>query len=178
MKWSTSPHRPPHLFVDNAWYFVTASTLNKSRFLATTEHLQLWVETFKALITEFKITLASWVVLQNHYHILFMPAAGRDLSAFLKRLHGSASRKINLLDGQPGRKIWYSYWDTCIRGEHDFWTRLNYIHYNPVKHGYVENPEDWEYSSYSFYLRDNDNDWLKACEQEYPVQVLFDDDKF
>ncbi|MDP1546755.1 MAG: transposase [Anaerolineales bacterium] len=164
--------------MDNAWYFVTASTLNKTHILATPAHLNLWVQTLKTLALEFKIVLAAWTILQNHYHILFMPAAGRDLSAFMKRLHGITSRQLNLLDNQQGRKVWYSYWDTCIRGEHDFWTRLNYIHYNPVKHGYVGNPEDWEYSSYRFYLRGNDNGWLKACEQEYPVQSLFDDDKF
>jgi putative transposase len=178
MKWSTSPHRPPHLFLDNAWYFVTASTLNKSRFLETSEHLSLWVETIKALAVEFKVTLAAWVVLQNHYHILFMPAAGRDLTAFMKRLHGGTSRQFNLLDGQVGRKIWYSYWDTCIRGEHDFWTRLNYIHYNPVKHGYVENPADWEYSSYGSYVRGVDNQWLGYCEKEFPIYDLWDDDRY
>ena len=178
MKWSTSPHRPPHLYVDDAWYFITTSTLDKKKILITDEHLKIWVDTFKELVLEFKIKLMAWVALPNHNHILCMPNSGNDISLFMKRLNGSTSRKLNLLDHQTGRTIWYSYWDTCIRGEKDFWTRFNYIHYNPVKHGYVDNPEDWEFSSYRFYSPSDGESWLSDTAKEFPIYDLFDDDKF
>ena len=142
MKWSTSPHRPPHLFVDDARYFVTASTVNKAQILSSDEHLNLWVSIFKGLITEFKAKVTAWVVLSNHYHFLVLPQPGWDLGIFMKRFNGRTSYELNSLDKMRGRSVWYSYWDTCIRGERDFWTRFNYIHYNPVKHGYVQRPED------------------------------------
>lgn len=44
--------------------------------------------------------------------------------------------------------IWQRrFWEHRIRDEVDFATHVQYIHYNPVKHGYVERPEDWPYSS-------------------------------
>ena len=140
MKWSTSAHRPPHLYLDDAWYFVTASTVNKANILSSDEHLNLWANIFKNLITEFQAKVTAWVVLQNHYHFLFLPQRGTDLGVFMKR--------------------------------------LNYIHYNPVKHGYVRKPEDWHFSSYRHYLQDDGDFWLNNSLQDFPIHDLFDDDKF
>jgi len=177
MKWSTSPRRPPHLYVDDAWYFVTASVVNKVHVLSSDEHFILWTQSFKELIREFNATLAAWVVLANHYHLLFLPQHGLELGSFMKSLNGRTSHQLNALDKTQGRTVWYSYWDTCIRGERDFWTRFNYIHYNPVKHGYVERMEDWRFSSYHQYA-ESDTDWLKDKLQEFPVVNLFEDDRF
>ncbi|MEO7839295.1 MAG: transposase [Anaerolineales bacterium] len=178
MKWSTSPHRPPHLYVDDAWYFVTASTVNKAHVFTSDEHFVLWVTIFRELITEFNVKLTAWVLLPNHYHFLFLPKLGYDLGRFMKLLNGRTSHELNSLDQKHGRTIWYSYWDTCIRGERDFWTRFNYTHNNPVKHGYVQNPEDWHFSSYRHYLRNDGELWLKKYLQDFPIFDLFEDDKF
>jgi putative transposase len=175
MEFSESPHRPIHLYMDDAWYFITASTVNHARYLATEEHLGLWQKIFLALSMEFNITLCAWVVLQNHYHILVQPFHGRDIGKFIGRLHGKTSREFNLIGDTPGRKVWYSYWDTCLRGEYDFLARLNYIHYNPVKHGYVERPEDWAFSSYRSYLQTGGEEWLVKCWQDFPITELEND---
>jgi putative transposase len=177
MNWSISPHRPPHLYVDDACYFISASTVDKARILSTDKHYELWIRAFKELIAEFNAKPAAWVVLANHYHFLFLPQRGIDLGKFMKRLSGRTSREFNLLDNAQGRPVWYSYWDVSIRGEGDFWTRFNYIHNNPVKHGYVERTEDWHYSSYHQDAESNP-DWLTACFQEFPVLNLFEDDLF
>lgn len=178
MEWSTSQHRPPHLYLDEAWYFVTASTVNKSRILSSDAHLKIWADVLLSLVDEFRVKLTAWVVLSNHYHLLFLPQVGVDLRKFMKRLHGRTSHDMNDLDQSRGRQVWYSYWDTCIRGEKDFWTRFNYIHYNPVKHGYVQNPESWAFSSYPHYVKDDGSEWLDNRLQDFPVYDLFDDDKF
>lgn len=178
MKWSTSPHRPPHLYKDGAWYFVTTSTVDKTHILSSEAHFNAWVNVLKALVTEFKIKLIAWVALANHYHILFRPEHGNDLGTFMKRLNGRTSYELNLLDQSPGRNVWYSYWDTCIRGERGFWTRFNYIHYNPVKHGYVQEPKDWQFSSYRYYLRKDNGTWLESYLRDFPIYDLFDEDTF
>ncbi len=178
MEWSTSPHRPPHLYVDDTWYFVTAATVGKAHILSTDEHFNLWLATFKELIAEFKAKLTAWVALPNHTHFLFLPQHGRDLGGFMKRLNGRTSYELNGLDDARGRTVWYSYWDTCVNNERGFWTRFNYIHYNPVKHGYVQKPEDWQFSSYRYYLRGEGEVWLGNCLNDFPISDLFEDDKF
>ena len=178
MEWSTSPHRPPHLYVDGMWYFITASTVKGAHILATDKHFDLWTQALRELTKEFKIKMASWLALPNHYHLLFLPKSGWDIGSFMKRLNGRTSREFNLLDNTLGRSVWYTYWDTCIRDERGFWTRFNYIHYNPVKHGYVQQPQDWHYSSYRFYLREEGENWLADCWAQFSPGELLENDKF
>ncbi len=46
------------------------------------------------------------------------------------------------------REIWQRrYWEHFITDEKDFEKHINYVHFNPVKHGLVENAMDWEYST-------------------------------
>ncbi len=45
------------------------------------------------------------------------------------------------------------FWDHIIRDEHDLNNHFDYIHWNPVKHGYVQRPEDWSHSTYKYWLK-------------------------
>jgi putative transposase len=164
-----SSHRPPHTYLNDTWYFVTASTVDRQHYLSTDNHLRLWVEILQEQADAFGVVLSAWVILPNHYHILFKSHLGRDIGKFIGRLHGRTSRGFNLLDNTKGRQVWYNYWDTCIRTEKDCWTRFNYIHNNPVKHGYVRKHPDWKFSSYHRYLRTKGEEWLADCWQRYPV---------
>ncbi len=96
----------------------------------------------------------------------------------MQRLHGRTSRQINLWAALPGRRVWYSYWDTCVRSDDDMWTKFNYIHYNPIKHGYVSRMEDWPYSSYHYYLRTRGVAWLADSYAQYPVLESVPGDDF
>ncbi|MEW5829443.1 MAG: transposase [Chloroflexota bacterium] len=178
MEFSSSPHRPLHIYADDTWYFISASTLNHVRYFHPDERLTLWQDVFLKAVQELGVLLCAWVLLPDHYHILVKFLQSRDVSRFMQLLHGRTSRLLNQLDDTQGRKIWYSYWDICIRNETDFWTRFNYIHYNPVKHGYVDDPEKWEFSSYRFHLQKEGAEWLSTCWLGYPADTLLPDDKF
>ena len=143
----------------------------------TNEHLMIWRNIFLAALDELRIALCAWVILPNHYHILVQPGYGMSIAKLTNLLHGRTSFQLNALDQSRGRKVWYSYWDVCMRTEYDFWARFNYIHYNPVKHGYVDAPEDWEFSSYRFYLKEQGRNWLWNCLQRYPAEELLNNDK-
>jgi len=56
-----------------------------------------------------------------------------------------------------------------VRDERDYWTRFNYIHYNPVKHGYVQSPEKWEYSSYRNIVARKGQEWVDDVWGTYPI---------
>ena len=67
-------------------------------------------------------------------------AAGFDkrrslLSRFVRRIHSNTTRLFNVIDKNPGRRLWYQYWDYCIRNIPDYWKHFNYIVQNPFKHG-------------------------------------------
>jgi putative transposase len=51
------------------------------------------------------------------------------------------------MDRTPGRRIWFQFWDTCIRTEAGWFARLHYVMDNPVKHGLVKLPDEWAHGS-------------------------------
>ncbi|MEH1930253.1 MAG: hypothetical protein V7K83_22700 [Nostoc sp.] len=65
------------------------------------------------------------------------------------------------------------FWEHQIKDEIDFIHHVNYIYYNPVKHGYVKAPKDWNYSSFILYVNKGiyDIDWGSGIEIEFPEDV-------
>ncbi len=173
-----SQHRPPHIYLDTTWYVITAGTHKHMPLFTQRRAKDCLRDSLKFTAAKFSISLHAWVVLSDHYHLLLKSSQGSQLPSFFNHLHGSTSRQVNLQDRVTGRKVWYNYWDTCIRTEADFWTRFNYIHFNPVKHGYVEHPGDWHYSSFDYYLRSKGKEWLDDCVACYPVIDTLGGDDF
>ena len=60
------------------------------------------------------------------------------------------------------RGIWQRrFWEHAIRSDDDFARHMDYIHYNPVKHGYVSRVKDWEFSTFHHCVKQGvyDADW-------------------
>jgi len=70
-------------------------------------------------------------------------------------LRSNTTRTI--VDGARGtgeQGIWQRrYWEHTLRDAEDFVRHVEYIHYNPVKHGYAQAAADWPYSSFHRYVR-------------------------
>ena len=72
------------------------------------------------------------------------------------------------------RSVWQRrFWEHTIDDEDDFEHHFDYIHYNPVKHGLVQCPRDWRYSSFHRWVKRGvyDPDW--GCASHGPLP--FDD---
>ena len=116
--------------------------------------------------------LRAWVILSNHYHILFKVLEGRNVSNYVGKIHRGFTFEINQWEGKRERHLWQNYWDWCIRDENDYWKHFNYIHNNPIKHGIVSDIsslEKYRYSSYWNYFRLNGNKWLMNVMEAYPI---------
>jgi putative transposase len=149
----TAPHNPPHLFVVNTLYMLTASTYKQAHLMKSSQRKREWRDAFHEAAKLYQWQIIAWVVLPNHYHaIVKSPEHGSTLSKFVNSYHKYTSRKWNAEDGLMGRKVWWNYWDTCIRNEQDYYKRLHYVFWNPVKHGVVESPENYDFSNYGTYL--------------------------
>ena len=93
------------------------------------------------------------VVLNNHYHaIVQSPEKAETLSKFVGSYHKFTARKWNDEDNANGRKVWWNYWDTCIRSEEDYLNRLRYVFWNPVKHGLANSSDEYKFSNYHDFL--------------------------
>jgi putative transposase len=178
------PHRPPHPIQNQSFYLLTAACYEHQCHINSEERRKRLLDLLFERFVDVGIELRGWVILPNHYHVLVylgaMSEGGKDLSPYstqykplekaLKHVHGATSRQWNLEDNTVGRKVWYAYSDRAIRSERHYYTTLNYIHYNPVKHGWSESPYDWSYSSVHWYLEQQGREWLRDSWVKYPVQ--------
>ncbi len=175
--YKTYPHNPPHYFVSNAIYMVTGSTLYNKRLLMNDERKSLVLDTLFERATHWGWNLEAWAILDNHYHfIAHAPENALTLGKLIRQFHSKTTVLLNKLDGETGRQVWHNYWDTCITHETSYHARLNYIHLNPVKHGMVENPEDYPFCSYRWFLGKADDDFREMAKKQPIDRVnIFDD---
>jgi len=162
-------HRPPHVHLDDMRYFITGSTFGKKCLWNTKAKLDRLAFLLREISGRYNIDLYAWVVLPNHYHLLLKTSYGKDLVKFFRKLHSDSANYLNRLENTPSRRVWYQYWDRCIRNERDFWVRFNYIHQNAVKHNWVQKMGYYEFSSYKEYLEKNGTEWMINCFEQYPI---------
>ncbi|ABW67588.1 REP-associated tyrosine transposase [Desulfosudis oleivorans] len=163
-------HAPPHYSGEINIYLISAACFEHYHIMATPNRL---TEFSEALIggmeSDLKLHSVAWVVQPNHYHVLVKTDLD-TLRPWLGRLHNGKSTQWNREDKMPGRKVWHRFTDRRIRSERHFYATLNYIHANPVKHGYVEESSDWPWSSLHDYLTVYGRDTLVQWWNRYPIK--------
>lgn len=155
-------HAPPHPFRESGAYLISAANYEHKTIMKSPERRTEFEMQLLNILHEIADDVIAWVVLQNHYHFLAYVQSLDRVSAALKQLHGRTSREWNIEDVLTGkRRVWYKFADTYIRNDAHLHVAFNYIHHNPVKHGYVADPYDWHWSSLSLYYDDMGRDWLR-----------------
>jgi REP-associated tyrosine transposase len=157
----TSPHTPAHLFRADAIYMITGSIYQGRPLIGTASRKSEWRAAFGRASETYAWQIIAWVVLNNHYHALVRSPSEKpiDMSRYVGSFHKYTARRWNDHDRTPGRRVWWNYWDRCVRSDLDFQARLRYILLNPVKHGLAGAPEDYRFSNYEECLRNWEIGW-------------------
>jgi len=95
------------------------------------------------------------VVLPDHLHCIWrLPEDDGDYSGRWREIKKASSRVIApYVDNCGERSLWQRrFWEHAIRDERDWLRHVEYIHYNPVKHGLVACPGDWPWSSFARFV--------------------------
>jgi putative transposase len=153
-------HGPPHPDAPGEYRIVTATCYEHRKVLNSAQRLAWFEEQLLAAVHDLGRPCAAWCVLPNHYHLLIHVPKMSALARALGRLHGRSAFEMNREDGERGRQVWCRCQDRVMRSERHFWTSLNYIHNNPVKHGYVKKWQYWPFSSVHWYLTTKGREWL------------------
>jgi len=152
-------------------YFLTHVTSSRIPILVDNFDL-LWrgINTTRA---KHPFDLIAWVVLPDHMHLLINPLQC-DLSGVMRKIKLAFSAKYRECLGLASRRVWQNhFWDHGIRDQKDFNRHLDYIHYNPVKHGFVSAPVDYPYSSFKEYRAQGyySDDW--GVQEQLVLEGLF-----
>ncbi len=164
------PHSPPHPVRHQTCYLLTATCYEHECHMGSGERRrQLLDKLFEQFISA-GMEIRAWVILPNHYHLLVDVTGFDQLGRLFHLVHGQTSHQWNGEDCRVGRRVWYRYSDRAIRSEAHYYTTLNYLHYNPVKHGWAKSPYDWMESSVHWYLEHFGREWLRSGWCHYPVR--------
>jgi putative transposase len=118
---------------------------------------------------EFGSETHAWCILPNHYHVLVRTERIKEFRRELGQFHGRSSFNWNKEDEQRGRKVWHNCFERPMKSERHFWASLNYVHHNPVHHGYVEHWQDWPWSSAAEFLQRVGREKAAEIWKKYPV---------
>jgi putative transposase len=175
--YKTRPNTPPHWFVPNAIYMVTGAVLYKQPLLNTDAKLANFCETLMERSKMAGWFLDAWFVMQTHYHFVGRsPENAQSLKSLIQAIHSINAKFVNRIDGTPGRKVWYNYWDSCIQSERSYRARLNYVIMNPVKHGLVQHPAEYQFSSYHWFYENAEPDFRQLVMAESVDGEQIEDD--
>lgn len=142
--------------VPGGTYFFTINLLNRRSDLLT-RRIDALREAVRGMRADRPFHIDAWVVLPEHIHcVISLPPGDADFSNRLKsmkmRFVGAipATEQRSVVRAKRGeRGIWQRrFWDHVIRDDRDYARHLDYVHYNPVKHRYVERVRDWPYSTF------------------------------
>ena len=156
-------------FVPGGTFFFTVTLLERRRKLLT-DNVDILRKVFKSARQRRPFTIEGIVILPDHLHCIWtLPSEEADFSSRWHDIKARFAAQIpegerlsarRLKKGERG--IWQRrFWEHVIRDERDFERHMDYIHYNPVKHGYVKRVVEWPHSSFHRCVENGiyDPDW-------------------
>jgi putative transposase len=142
-------------------YFFTVNLADRTSDLLV-RHIDTLREALRTVKTRHPFSLVAMVVLPEHLHAVWrLPQGDADFPLRWSLIKGRFSRHLQRLEpirpartARRERGIWQRrYWEHRILDEEDLARHVDYIHYNPVKHGWVDHPEDWPHSTLHAFIR-------------------------
>ena len=148
-------------FIPGGSYFFTVNLADRHQQLLTA-HIDRLRAGFRYARMRHPFAITAIVVLPDHLHAIWtLPEGDADFamrwrlikSAFSRALpNGEAVSQSRFDRGERG--IWQRrYWEHTLRDENDFARHVDYIHFNPVKHGLAKRVRDWPHSSFHRMVR-------------------------
>jgi putative transposase len=166
------------LFVPGGTFFFTLVTFERRRLFAEPSNVAIFRQIVHEVRSESPFTIDAAVILPDHIHFLWtMPEGDSDFSTRIGKIkagftkgRGHSQPKATSTKPQRGYSdIWQPrFWEHRVRDRGDFNNHLDYIHYNPVKHGHAKCPHDWPHSSFHKWVRRSGymESWCCCCHGE------------
>ena len=147
--------------VSGATYFFTVVTYRRRPFLCDSDVRIALREAITKVRSRYPFHIDGWVLLPDHLHAIWtlppedsrFPLRWQQIKRGVtlrcgERLH-QAKWMTESKNKHRESTLWQRrYWEHQIRDDKDFERHMDYLHYNPVKHGLVKRVRDWRYSSF------------------------------
>ncbi len=167
-------------------YFFTVVTFKRQRFLCLKESRIALRNAIEEIRLSKPFEINAWVLIPDHIHCIWsLPEDDVDYSKrwgliksrftkmVSKGLVGNSHSTRSRMRKREGVVWQRRFWEHKIRNERDYEIHCNYIHYNPVKHGLVNSPKDWAFSTFHRYVKNGtySEDWGSMEPIELPEGI-------
>jgi putative transposase len=145
-------------------YYLTSTTVEWLPLFIDPDVVQIILDSLRFLQKEKRLLIYSYVIMENHLHLI---ASSQDLSKEIGDFKSFTARRIVDLYKKHNTQLLkklaifkapfkddrdYQLWQEGfhpeeIQSEEMMRQKIEYIHYNPVRRGYIDEPEHWRYSS-------------------------------
>jgi len=162
--------RSRYKFIENSPHFLTCTVVNWLPVFSKPEFAQIILNSLDFLSDSQRLKLHAYVIMENHLHLI---ASAKNISKEIAAFKSFTARSI--IDSLKENKTEYlltqlkfhkrfhkisqdyQLWQEgshpqAILNENLLVQKLEYIHNNPVRRGYVDDPVHWRYSSYRNYM--------------------------
>ena len=171
------------LYLQGSTIFLTIVTYNRQPIFANPNNISLLRQAIAKVKSEKPFLIEGAVILPNHLHFLWtLPPHDYNYSYRISRLKVLFTREFrgrnyqarNISNSRLKHResdVWQRrFWEHTIKDENEYENFLNYIHYNPVKHGLVSCPHFWQYSSFHTSVNKGiyQNNWACICNHKKP----------
>jgi putative transposase len=151
-------------YINGSSYFFTVVTEGRQKLFVNEMNVDILRQAFSHVMNKRPFVIDAAVILPDHIHCIWtLPPDDANFSIrwrliksrFTKHCDNKYKIKPNLSRIRKNEQaIWqHRYWEHLLHDELDFENHVNYIHYNPVKHGYVNKASNWKFSSIHRYIK-------------------------
>ncbi|MBI4693246.1 MAG: transposase [Gammaproteobacteria bacterium] len=139
-----------------ATWFFTVNLAERSGNRRLVEYIDVLRAAFRRTLATRPFRIDAIVVLPEHLHSIWtLPPGDEDFSTRWRMIKADFSRGVPRLEritasrsSRRERGIWQRrFWARALTNQVDFNRHMDYVHWNPVKHGHAVRPVDWPYSS-------------------------------
>ncbi len=146
-------------FVPGGTFFFTVTLRNRKSSLLI-DKIILFKESVQTVKARHPFRIKAYVILPEHLHMIWeLPTGDTNYSQRWKEIKALFSKSVHRSGFElPKTKhneycLWQRrFWEHTIKDSLDFENHVNYIHYNPIKHGFVDSLHDWPHSSFHHYV--------------------------
>ncbi|OGP61401.1 MAG: hypothetical protein A2V67_01895 [Deltaproteobacteria bacterium RBG_13_61_14] len=144
--------RPWRIQFPGAIYHVTARGNDRQAIFRNNADREAFLELLGRSRDRFHLRLFAFCLMTNHYH-LFLQTPQPNLAAALHWLNATYSGRFNRLHRRSGH-LFQGRYQAALVTQETHWLHLSiYLHLNPVRAGLVDDPADYEWSSFRDYTR-------------------------
>jgi putative transposase len=153
--------RPLRIAFPGAFYHITARGNERKTVFKSKRDRERFLEYLETATERYHAVIHAYCLMDNHYHLLLDTPAG-NLSQIMHHVNGAYTTYFNVKRARSGHLFQGRYKAILVEKDEYAKELSRYIHLNPVRAKMVEQPEQYEWTSYRFYIgKEKAPPWLQ-----------------